>query len=92
MRLGKFVTIMAANPPRAARDDRYHRDLDHRGGAQMPSIQCDLARMDMILGIVEDDRGKAHPFGAFILAECRPHAVEVIALGRGPVALIDDQT
>lgn len=92
MRLDKLVAIMAANPPRAARDDRHHRDLHHRGVIQMPSIQRDLARMDMILGVVEDDRGKAQALGALIRAQRRPHPAKIVTRGRRSIALIGHQS
>src|SRR3546814_20911737 len=80
---------MPANPSLSALDQGHDGYLHHRSIAEVTTIQRQLVRMDMVLGIVEDDGRKAHAFGALVLAQRRPQPVELVALRRRALAAAD---
>src|SRR3546814_15061231 len=82
---------MPADPSLLALDQGHDGYLHHRRIAEMTAIQRQLVRMDMVLGVVEDDGRKAHPLGALVLAQRRPQSVEIVALGRRTLAAADHQ-
>ena len=56
VRFGELIEIMSADPARGGVDQRHHGQLDHREARQMRVEHVEFARVDDILGVVEDDR------------------------------------
>src|SRR3546814_378268 len=91
MSLREFAAIMAPTPLRAAAQQRHDRNRHHRMTGEFEAEQRQFTGMDMILGIVEQDGREPLPLGALVLAQRRPQTVEIVPLGRRPVALADDE-
>ena len=82
MRFGELVEIMAADPARRRIDQRDDRQLNHRQSGDQAVEDAQLAGIDDVFGVVEDDRLEAHRRCLLMGGDRAPQRIEAIGLGR----------